>query len=173
MKVIKAEDVPTSNQNTPEGVDPKRVEELREKFDLIQNQLNEKKYDLYLDKKQTEFLFSEVYENLQWKGYESYAISETYDQLKSLTAKGEINGQCKVEIIEATFHFLKNHHSTGVENARLFRQICDQFAIPMQAINNDRQELKDLSLELVAAEQGIPVEQLVEGLRKQNPSFQG
>lgn len=173
MKVIKAEDVPTSNEKT-QGVDPAKVEALREQFDLLQNQLNTKTYGVLLGKEQTTHLFETVYENLQWKGYESYAISETYDQLKALVnKKGELNGNAKTEIIEATFHFLKNHVSTGVTNARLFRQICDQFAIPMQEINNDRQGLKDLSLELVAAEQGIPVEQLIEGLNRQNPSFQG
>lgn len=173
MKVIKAEDVPTTSKETPQ-IDAAKVEELREKFDLLQNQLNSKTYGLLLGKEQTTHLFETVYENLQWKGYESYAISETYDQLKSLiNKKGELNGNAKTEIIEATFHFLKNHVSTGVSNARLFRQICDQFAIPMQEINNDRQQLKDLSLELVATEQGIPVEKLIEGLRQQNPSFQG
>ena len=174
MKVIKAEDVPTSNETKTPSIDVKKVEELREKFDLLQNQLNEKTYDVLLTPEQATHLFEQVYENLQWKGYESYAISETHDQLQALVnKKGELNGKVKTEIVEATFHFLKNHVSTGVKNARLFRQICDQFAIPMQEINNDRQGLKDLSLELVATEQGIPVEQLIEGLRQQNPSFQG
>jgi hypothetical protein len=173
MKVIKAEDVPTS-QNPESTIDQKKVDELREKFDLLQAQLNSKEYEILLTTEQAVHLFENVYENLSWKGYESYAISETYDTLQKLvTKKGDVKGTTRVEIIEATFHFLKNHFSTGVKNARLFRQICDQFALPMQEINTDRQSLKDLSLELVSAEQGIPVEQLIEGLKKQQPSFQG
>jgi hypothetical protein len=178
MKVVKAEDVTTSTNNqleetTTPQVDQAKVEELREKFDLLQTQLNSKEYDLLLNEEQTHHLMNEVYPNLTWKGYESYAISETYEQLESKRRGDGINGTIKTEIVEATFHFLKNHVSTGVNNARLFRQICDQFALPMQAINNDRQQLRDLSLELVSMEQGIPVEQLIEGLKKQNPSFQG
>ena len=37
----------------------------------------------------------------------------------------------------------------------------------MKEINEDRQALRDLSLELVSAEQGIPVEDLVEQLNRQ------
>ena len=178
MKVIKANEVPTSeNSNAPATapkIDKKKVAELTEKFDLLQNQLNSKEYAVLLNAEQTTHLFESVYPNFQWKGYESYAISETYDTLKSqVNKKGNLDGKVKVEIIEALFHFLKNHVSTGVDGARFFRQICDQFAISMTEINTDRQNLKDLSLELVATEQGISVEKLVEGLQKQNPSFQG
>lgn len=176
MKVIKAEELPIT-QNQEKKIDQARVEELREKFDLIQNQLNSKEYDTLLNEEQTTHLMNSVFPNFQWKGYESYAITETYEKLSEIVNKSEgeksINGKFRPEIIEAIFHFLKNYVSSGVENARIFRQICDQFAIPMTEINQDRQNLKDLSLELVSAEQGIPVEQLIEGLKKQNPSFQG
>jgi hypothetical protein len=172
MKVIKAEDVPTS-KNEEQVIDQKKVEELREKFDILQAQLNEKEYGVALNKEQTDFLFNEFYGNVSWKGYESYAISETYDKLHSKVKKDELNASFSVEIIEATFHFLKNYIGSGSKAAKVFRQLCDQFAVPMQEINNDRQQLKDLSLELVATEQGISVETLVEGLKRENPSFRG
>jgi hypothetical protein len=56
---------------------------------------------------------------------------------------------------------LKNYVGTGVDAAIKFRSICDQFALPMQEINVDRQTLKDIALELTAAEKGISVESLV------------
>ena len=175
MKVIKANEVPTSEKASNEApkIDQKKVDELREKFDLLQAQLNEKEYEVLLNEEQTKFFFEDFYANVTWKGYESYAISETHDILNAKVKKNELNGTFQVEIIEAVFHFIKNYVANGISSARVFRQICDQFALPMQEINKDRQDLKDLSLELVSTEQGIPVEQLIEGLKRQNPSFQG
>lgn len=168
MKVVKAEDVPTQEMEVKDEqaapVDQAKVEELKEKFDLMQKQLTDKLYDIKLSKEETSFLFDVVYDNIPWKGYESYAISETHTQLKELIKNGELNGGAKVEIIEAIFHFIKSYESKGVENAKLFRGIADQFALPVQEINTDRQEMRDISLELVSVEQGIPVEQLVQQL---------
>ena len=169
MKVIKNEDVANA---TPE-IDQVKLAELKEKFDLTQNQLITKEYDILLNEEQTEFLFNDVYENIVWKGYESYAISESHDILAKLIVDGKLVGKTKTEIVEAIFHFLKNHTASGVKSARLFRQVCDQFALPMTEINTDRQTLRDLSLELVSVEQGIPVEQLIEGLQREQQAFQG
>ena len=160
-----------SSANSTTTIDKHKVAELQERFDLMQNQLNTKQYDVLLNEEQTSFFFENFYENVQWKGYESYAISETYDALQSIVNSGSLKGTVKTEIVEATFHFLKNHVGTGTRNARLFRQVCDQFAIPMTEINNDRQSLKDLSLELVSAEQGIPVEQFVERLKNSQQGY--
>jgi hypothetical protein len=107
---------------------------------------------------------TEVFPKFQWKGYESYAISETYRQLEAERDGNGINAKFSVEIIEATFHFLKNFIGTGFELAIPFKKICDQFALPVQEINQDRQSLKDASLELIASEKGIKVEELVEAL---------
>jgi hypothetical protein len=168
MKVVKAEDVkgPEVNQIKPQ-IDEAKVAELQEKFEAMQNDLQTKKYDVSLNKEQTTFLFEDFYNNVDWKGYESYAIAETHSKLSEIVEKGELNGKTSTEIIEAIFHFLKNHLGKGVKSATVFRQICDQFALPMKEINEDRQALRDLSLELVSAEQGIPVEQLVDQLNRQ------
>ena len=50
----------------------------------------------------------------------------------------------------------------------MFRSICDQFALPMQEINTDRQMLKDIALELTATEKGISVESLVQAFDADN-----
>ena len=168
MKVVKAEDVKGPEvEQFEKKIDQAKVAELQEKFDAFQTELQTKTYDVLLNKEQTTFLFDEFYNNVDWKGYESYAIAETHSKLSALVQKGELNGKASTEIIEAIFHFLKNHLGKGVKSAVLFRQICDQFALPMKEINEDRQSLRDLSLELVSAEQGIPVEQLVEQLNRQ------
>jgi hypothetical protein len=163
MKVIKNEEVPTIEKK----VDEKAIAEMKEKFDTLQTQLNTKEYSVLLNAEQTSFLLDTVYENIEWKGYESYAISETNTVFRNLVQKGEINGTARPEIIEAIFHFLKNYAGKGVKNATLFRQICDQFAIPMTELNQDRQTLRDVSLELVSAEQGIPIEQVISNLQSE------
>lgn len=163
MKVIKNEELPTQEKTINQTI----VAELKEKFDNLQTQLNSKEYSVLLNKEQTEFFLNEVFETIEWKGYESYAISETNTVFRDLVKKGEINGTAKPEIIEAIFHFLKNYTGKGVKNATVFRQICDQFAIPMTELNQDRQTLRDVSLELVSAEQGVPIEQVISNLQSE------
>lgn len=163
MKVIKNEELPTQEKTINQTI----VAELKEKFDNLQTQLNSKEYSVLLNKEQTEFFLNEVFETIEWKGYESYAISETNTAFRNLVKKGEINGTAKPEIIEAIFHFLKNYTGKGVKNATVFRQICDQFAIPMTELNQDRQTLRDVSLELVSAEQGVPIEQVISNLQSE------
>ena len=177
MKIIKAEDVPSApivqEETKAPKIDKKKVAELQEKFDVLQSQLTNKEYEVLLNEEQTTFLFDVAYESIQWKGYESYAISETYDVFQSHVKEGKLNAKVKVEIVEAIFHFLKNYIGTGVKNARLVRQLCDQFALTITEINKDRQTMRDLSLELVSTEQGIPVEQLLHRLEQENASRQG
>ena len=88
-------------------------------------------------------------------------MAETYNQLVEMVKDDKIDSGADAPIIEAIFHFLKNYIGTGVDSAIKFRSICDQFALPMQEINTDRQTLKDVALELTAAEKGISVESLV------------
>jgi len=167
MKVMKSEEVQIE-QTTNNEFDQAKLDQLQEKFDVLQSTINNKKYDLLLDGELTQVLMTEIFPKFQWKGYESYAVSETYIQLENeRTGKG-INSKFPVEIIEATFHFLKNHIGTGFELAVPFKKICDQFALPIQEINQDRQNLKDVSLEIIATEKGINVEDLVEALNASN-----
>jgi hypothetical protein len=168
MKVIKAKEVP---QNESTGINHVEVAKLQEKFDSFKQMLDTKTYGVYLDAELSKFFFESFYPSIQWKGYESYAVSESYDRLKDqVNEEGLLNGKVRPEIVEAVFHFIKSFVSTGIENARLFKRTADQFAITVQEINQDRQELKDISLELVAAEKGITVESLTGELQK-DPSF--
>lgn len=167
MKVMKSEEVQTE-QTTNNNLDQVKLDQLQEKFDVLQSTINNKKYDLLLDEKLTQVLMTEIFPEFQWKGYESYAVSETYIQLEKARSGKGIKSKFPVEIIEATFHFLKNFVGVGFELAVPFKKICDQFALPIQEINQDRQNLKDVSLELIATEKGINVEDLVESLNAQN-----
>jgi len=161
MKVVKANDVPTQEQTKINAIDQVLVAELTEKFDAIRQVVDTKKYSVLLDADQTSALLNEFYPAFQWKGYESYAVAETYTQLSEMVKGDKIDAGADAPIIEAIFHFLKNYVGTGVDSAIKFRSICDQFALPMQEINVDRQAVKDVALELTAAEKGITVESLV------------
>ena len=161
MKVVKANDVPTQEQTKTSAIDQVLVAELTEKFDAIRQVVDTKKYSVLLDADQTSALLNEFYPAFQWKGYESYAVAETYTQLSEMVKGDKIDAGADAPIIEAIFHFLKNYVGTGVDSAIKFRSICDQFALPMQEINVDRQAVKDVALELTAAEKGITVESLV------------
>ncbi len=166
MKVTKTEETVNPIVETHQ-VDEKKLAAAQEKFDSFRQLIETKKYDVYLNEEQTEFFFNTFYNNVEWKGYESYAIAETYDRLSAIKdSKKELNGKTEVEIIEAIFHFLKNYSSKGYKDAKVLKGICDQFALSMKEINSDRQELRDLSLELVSIEQGIPVEELVASLNE-------
>ena len=170
MKVLQANEVPTGGPVS--SIDQVKLAELKEQFDTMQNDLKTKKYEVYLSSELTTSLLDKFYTKFTWKGYESYAISETYDQIKSEVVNGELKGGLATEIVEAAFHFIKNYEGQGVEDAKEFKHICDQFALPMQEINNDRQTLRDISLELVATEQGISVETLVTNLQQEQAQGQ-
>jgi len=167
MKVMKSEEVQTEQKFNNE-FDQAKLDQLQEKFDVLQSTINNKQYNLLLDGELTQVLMTEIFPNFQWKGYESYAVSETYTQLEKVRTGDGIDAKFPVEIIEDTLHFLKNYVGSGFELAVPFKKICDQFALPVQEINQDRQNLKDVSLEIIATEKGIKVEDLVEALNASN-----
>ena len=168
IKTLTVENTQTS-ENSPEN--QAKIAQLQEKFDSLQKKLETKNYSVLLDETLTKVLLEEIYPTFDWKGYESYAIAETYKQISASVKKGSINTGFPVEIIEAVFHFLKSYTGKGFALALNFKLICDQFALPIQEINVDRQNQKDLSLELVAAEKNIDINDLIESLN--NGSFQG
>jgi hypothetical protein len=171
MKVVKAGDVPKNHVDS-EGVDKKRVAQMQEKFDSMKQLIDTKEYGIVLDSELATYLFEEFYPTINWKGYESYAVTESYNQMKGIENEGSVNGKVRPEIVEAIFHFIKSYVGSGVKSANLFKRMADQFAVTIQEINNDRQELKDISLELIAVEKGISVEQLTGELQK-DPNFLG
>lgn len=146
-----------------EQVDKARIDEAQQKFDTFQTVLNDKEYSIKLDKDETDFMYDNFLSTIKWKGYECYAIDHIYEALSKISDPETemIDGKLSGQFIEAIFHFIKTYEGVGFENAKMFKVIADEFAKPMQELNNDRQILRDLSLELMAAENGISVEQLV------------
>jgi hypothetical protein len=97
MKVIKATDVPQSTTQVGE-VNHSLVETLQQKFDALKQLLDTKSYGVFLDADLTKFALETFYPNVEWKGYESYAISETYEKLQGIVVDGALNGNTAVEI---------------------------------------------------------------------------
>jgi hypothetical protein len=160
MRVVKGKKKDT--KDVVEQVNKLKIDEARQKFDAFQSVLNDKEYAIKLDKKETRFMYDNFLTTVKWKGYECYAVDQIYDALSKISNSktGTINGKLSSQFIEAIFHFIKTYEGTGFENAKLFKVVADEFAKPMQELNNDRQILRDLSLELMAAENGISVEEL-------------
>lgn len=169
--MAKTKTLKVENAVTSEAENQVKTAQLQEKFDALQKELNEKGYGVVLNKTLTSTLINDLYPTFAWKGYESYAITETYKQISAAVKKEEINAKFPVEVIEATFHFLKNYEGKGHTLANNFKLICDAFAVSIQEINEDRQLLKDLSLELIATEKGIDINDLIKSIN--DGEFQG
>jgi hypothetical protein len=107
--MAKTKTLKVETTSTNEAENQVKIAQTQEKFDALQNELNEKGYGVVLDKTLTATLINELYPTFAWKGYESYAITETYKQISGAVKNNEINAKFPVEVIEATFHFLKNY----------------------------------------------------------------
>lgn len=132
----------------------------------MQENLSKKKYKVKTNVDVLDYLMNEFYQNVQWNGYECYAVSETHKELNKIFEKWKDREfktekrsfSIKVEILEALFHFIKGHSSKGLENANKHRLLAEDFSIPMSELNQDRQKLRDLAMEAEAAKHGITVE---------------
>lgn len=154
-------------------VNQERINKAQQEFDTFNSVLTDKVYPVKLDSQLTDYLMYYFLENVKFKGYEAYAIKEIFESLEAIKIETEdkkylIEGSLKAEIIEALFYFIKSYEGKGYGEAKNFKNVADTFAVPMQQINEDRQTLRDLSLELVAAEQGVEVEKIKEQYSQQN-----
>ena len=145
--------------------DPKAME-LEEKTQEFQEKLAKKKYRVKTSADNLNYLTTTFYENVNWSGYECYAISETYKEITKITDKFESKEftndkrsfTLKVEVLEALFHFVKSHNGKGIESAKAHRTLCEDLSVPMAEMNTDRNELREMAMEAEAAKHGITVE---------------
>jgi len=144
------------------NVDTNLVKELTTKFESLEQGFKDKKYMVELSKDLVEFYSEGFLNNITFKGYECYAIAELEKEMTSVF-KAKTKALVKREHIEATFHFVKTFEGQGITMAVMFRDLCDAFAKPMQEIQTELQELKDVATELQAAEQGVDVDTLLKG----------
>lgn len=149
-------------------VNQERIDKSQRDFDTFNAVLNEKKYGVKVSADSAVYLLDDFLNKIAWSGYESYAIKEIYEAVNGIRSESDkkgnfsIEGDLKPEVIEAIFYFVKKYEGHGWKEAIVFKGVADAFAIPMQEINGDRQVLRDLSLELIAAEQGVEVEKIRE-----------
>ena len=170
MEVVKknSKKVEKQIEAVEQVIDQARLEEAQRNFDTFSAVLNDKKYNVKLDAKESLYVIDELMNKISWIGYESYAVKEVYEAIVGIksesNANGEfvIDGDLKAEVIEAMFFFIKKYEGKGWKEASIFKNVADGFAVGMNAINEDRQTLRDISLELIAAEQGIEVEKVRE-----------
>lgn len=159
------------SETTSNKIDLKKIEELKVKFDDFKDILDKKEYELTFTKECFDFLTGTFLNKIEWTGGEAYALSEIMKVLYNDNNKPEVSISFKPEVLEAVFHFLKKFTDKGILYVNTFKQTTDKVAEGITKINQDRQELKDISLELVAAENGITVEQAltaIDSYNKQN-----
>jgi hypothetical protein len=173
----------------PKGVDENNSQalEIEQQMHDLQIKLSKKKYRLKTTTDTMNYLMDEFYPNVSWKGYECYAISETYTQVKKVLDKAmdklaesgketnKLSFSVPVEILEALFHFVKEFTGNGKDTATKHRILCEDLSNPMAQMNQDRQELRDMALEAEAAKHGISVEEYTKAaaaMQAQNPMAQ-
>ena len=146
--------------------DANAADKERDMYDM-QDRLAKKKYRVKTTETTLNYLMNDFFNNVAWSGYECYAISETNKELTKLVDKLNTKEHknekrsftLKVELLEALFHFVKQHAGTGLEAATNHRLLCEDLSVPMSDLNKDRGELRELALEAEAAKHGITVEE--------------
>ena len=158
--------VELKNEITVEGIDENNQKALIVEAQIakLQDDLAKRKYRVKTTSDCVSYLMNEFYPNVEWTGYECYAISETYKDLKKSTDKAKVSKTGKVgftmrpELLEAIFHFIKKQPGKGLTLAIKHRELAEDFSLAMAAMNTDRQELRDLAMEAEAAKHGISVD---------------
>jgi hypothetical protein len=171
MAKLKTMDVsgPNSTTTAPikstkfDEMDPKAMK-VEEDMQAYQAELAKKKYRVKTTESTFKHFIANFYNEVQWEGYECYAISETHKEFDKIASKlkpsktGKVSFTIKPEILEATFHFVKKHNGSGIESANAHRLICEDFSVTMAELNQDRTKLRDFAMEAEAAKHGITVE---------------
>ena len=81
LKVVSPEGPKGADENNPQAL------EIEQQMHDLQIKLSKKKYRLKTTTNTMIYLMDEFYPNVAWKGYECYAISETYAQVKKVLDK--------------------------------------------------------------------------------------
>ena len=81
LKVISPEGPKAMDENNPQAM------EIEQQMMDLQAKLSKKKYRVKTTTDTMNYLMDTFYPNVQWKGYECYAIDETYTQVKKVLDK--------------------------------------------------------------------------------------
>jgi len=167
LKVIK-----NDGPETADSVKAKGLTENNEKAMVFEEQMVDKqtefatkKYKIKTSSDAVTYLTEDFYNNVEWNGYECYAISETNSIITKLVSKikpsktGKVTLALTPDILQAVFHFMKSHKGTGIESARKHRVLCEDFSTAMAELNNDHKEIRDLAVSAEAAKHGITTDE--------------
>lgn len=84
-------------------VDREKLAQLQEKFDLMNQQVLAREYTFSLNVEQTDFLMEIFFNEVEWKGYESYAISETHKVIAAQVKKEKSKEKLKPKLLKLYF----------------------------------------------------------------------
>jgi hypothetical protein len=140
-------------------------EELSEKFDELQKELDEKTYSFSLSQDSIALLLQEILPNVEWIGQQAWDISEAQKLVTELKPD-EVKESSK-ESIRALFQFVASNKYKGTDNVHTVKTLLTTLAeVIQQQIGKDEQILRDAGFELQAAEQGILPETAMQNVMK-------
>jgi hypothetical protein len=133
------------------------LEELNAKFDEVQKELEEKKYDVTLSSDCLDLINIKILPKVEWVGQQAWDMSESVKIISEL--KADTTSACTQASIRALFQFVVGHKFVGTEDINEVKDILIGLGtIIQQEIEVDLQLLRDAGFELQAAEQGITPE---------------
>ena len=141
------------------AVDENKVQEIQNELDSKTKEFSTKAYAVPMDKNQL-FFYSEVINELEWRGKEALGILEISKSIAKISDKGIKDGVVFMSAleIEASHYFLNKYTSKGFESAEKFIALFKSLEQALASITNDNNEIKSLKTELAAAQQGISAE---------------
>jgi hypothetical protein len=174
-KKVKAADVPAAqvvpvsgaNIQAPTGqrtVDAAKVAELEVKWDQISDKLSKSIYVATMSRELALHFRDVVVESFSWKGPQCLIVEKIFEKLDAC-----IDGQTTPEIsidfdhdlLEVLTVLINSYVSHGKTNTISFSKITEILSVPVQELQNNRKALREVSMELEAARQGMSLEDFI------------
>ena len=167
MNVIKNDGPISADQVKTQGLTENNEKAMKFEEEMVEKQkeLTKKKYKVKTTESTVKYLTGDFYNNVEWNGYECYAISETNSVITKMVSKlkpsktGKVTLTLTPDILQAVFHFMKGHKGTGIQTAQNHRLLCEDFSSAMADLNGDHKLVRDLAVEAEAAKHGITTDE--------------
>lgn len=184
-KKVKAADVPMAqvvpvsgaNMSGPAGqrpVDAAKVAELELKWDQTSDKLNKSIYNATMSRELALHFRDVVVESFSWKGPQCLIVEKIFEKLDQCIdgqTGDEITIDFDHDLLEVLTVLANSYVSHGKVNTLAYSKITEILSKPVSELQANRKELREVSMELEAARQGMSLEDFIlkmqEAQRKQ------
>jgi hypothetical protein len=164
------------------NIDDALIKALEKKFDDAQ-EASTPSFVLKMSGDQAAYLSDTVIKNIGWKGLECYAVAKVADDLDGQIAEAQKNADIdtakakladpaangdallsvtlKHDLLEAVFHFIRSHASSGYDEAKKFTAVAEIFVPKVNELTALREATQRAAVELEAAKRGMSPEEFV------------